>query len=112
MDPPVAEVADEDVAAEAAEGIRRTRDAPGRIERSAADQASQQMAVGIEHIDESVALACDIVVLLRVLLRESDEEIAIDVRDAEGRVARRDPRILEIVVARCTRGEPVGARWA
>src|SRR5882672_7954122 len=39
VDSAVAEVADEDVAAESAEGIRRPRDTPGRIERPATDQA-------------------------------------------------------------------------
>src|SRR5579862_6106897 len=96
----VAEVADEDVAAEPAEGIRRTGDAPRRIERPAADQASQQMAVSIEHVDKAVALARYVVVLLRVLHRVRHEEIAIDIRYAEGRVACRDPGVLEITVGR------------
>src|SRR5882762_11664076 len=112
VDPAVAEVADEDVAAESAEGIRRTRDAPRRIERPATDQAPQQMAVGIEHIDKAVTLACHVVVLFSVLLRVSDEEIAIDVRYAEGRVACRDPRILEIAVGCCRCEEAVGSRGA
>src|SRR6266436_4125321 len=112
VDLAVTEVADEDVAAESAEGIRRTRDTPRRIERPATDQPPQQMAVGIEHIDKAVTLACHVVVLVSVLLCISDEEIAIDVRDAEGRVAWRDPRILETAVGGCRRDEPVGSRGA
>src|SRR5258708_38346586 len=70
------------------------------------------MAVGIKHIDKAVALACHIVVLLSVLLRIGDEEIAIDVRYAEGRVACRNPRILEIAVSRGRGEESVGSRRA
>src|SRR5258705_11806328 len=68
VDLAVTEVADEDVAAESAEGIRRTLDTPRRIERPATDQPPQQMAVGIEHIDKAVALACPVVGLVSVLL--------------------------------------------
>src|ERR1700694_4711730 len=101
VDPAVAEVAHEDVAAESAEGIGRACDAPRRIERPAADQASQQMSVGIEHIDKAAAGTGRIVVLVRFLFRISDEEIATEVRYAEGRVAGRDPRVLEIAIGRC-----------
>src|SRR5580692_1146042 len=100
VDPAVAEVADQNVTAESAEGIRHTRDAPRRIERPAADQASQQMAISIEHVDKAVALAWHVVVLLRVLHRVRHEEIATDIRYAEGGVACRDPGVFEITVGR------------
>src|ERR1700733_8982620 len=101
VDPAVAEVADEDVAAESAEGIRGTRDAPRRIERPTTDEAPQQVAISIEHVDKPVSLAWHVVVLLRVLHRVRHEEIAIDIRYAERGVACRDPGVLEITVGRC-----------
>src|SRR5439155_2414700 len=55
VDPPVAEVADEDVSAEGAEARRRQRDCPGGVEPAAADQPLEQVAVRGEFVDESVA---------------------------------------------------------
>ena len=58
------------------------------------------MAVGVEHVDEAVAGTRHVVMLLRILLRVGDEEIAIDVLDAKRRVARRNVRIREATVGR------------
>ena len=41
------------------------------------------MPIGVEYIDKAVARTGDIVMLCRVLLRIGDEEIAVDVFDAE-----------------------------
>src|SRR6266849_1510431 len=100
VDPAVAEIADQDVAAEAAEGEGGARHGPGRIEVPVAGEAPQQVAVGVEHIDEAAARAGDVVVLLRVLLGIGHEEIAVEVLDAERREARGDHRIGEAAVGR------------
>src|SRR6516165_7458548 len=68
-----AEIADKDVAAEPAEGKGGARHAPGRIERPAAGEAPQQMAVGIEDVDKAVARTLNVVMLVRALLRVGDE---------------------------------------
>src|SRR5947209_5289327 len=60
VDVAVAEVADEDVAAEGAEGRRRERDRPGRVEPAAADEPLEQVAVGREDVDEAVAGPCGV----------------------------------------------------
>src|SRR6202035_1836444 len=72
VDPAVAEVADEDVAAEPAEGKGCPRDAPGRIERPAAGEAPQQKTVGVEYVDKAVAGTRHVGIPCRVLLRISD----------------------------------------
>src|SRR2546421_5649379 len=61
VDPAVAEVADQDVAAEGAEGRRRQGHRPGRVELSAADKPLEQVAVRCEDVDESVAGAGSVV---------------------------------------------------
>ena len=58
------------------------------------------MTVGVEHIDKAVARTGHIVVLLGVLLCICDEEIAVDVLDAERRETGRDVRIGEAPVGR------------
>src|SRR5262249_45778100 len=68
---------------------------PRRIERPAAGEAPQQVAVGIEHIDEAIAGTGHIVMHFRVLLCIADEQVAIDVLDAERRKTGRDIRIGE-----------------
>jgi hypothetical protein len=107
IDSAIAEVANQDFAAEAAECKRCARDSPGRVERPSAGEAAQQVAVCIEYIDESVTVACNIVVLLIVLLRIGDEKVAIDVRDAKRRVAGRDVRVGEAAVRRRGREQAV-----
>src|SRR6202035_2745067 len=74
------------------------RHSPRRIERPAAGEASQQMAVGVEDIDKAVTRTGYIVMLFCILLGIADEEIAIDVLDAERREAGRNVRIRESVV--------------
>src|ERR1700722_12423391 len=68
------------------------------------------MAISIEYVDKAVPLAWHVVVLLRVLHRVRHEEIAIDIRYAEGGVACRDPGVLEITVGRCGCEKSIGSR--
>src|SRR6266478_5085247 len=89
-DTPVAEVTDENIAAESAEGVRGARLAPRRIERTPRGEAPQQVTVGIEHVDETVTFACDIVVLLCILQRVRHKEITVDGADAERCVSGRN----------------------
>jgi hypothetical protein len=58
------------------------------------------MAVCVEHVDKAVARTRHVVMLLRILLRISHEELAIDVLDAKRREAGRDIRIREASVGR------------
>src|SRR6202041_2026012 len=55
----VTEIADENVIGELAEGRRRHRDAPRRIEMPMLREASQQIAVHIEDVDEAMRRLVD-----------------------------------------------------
>jgi hypothetical protein len=68
IDPPVAEVSHQQRTAEFAEAGWRNRHAPGRVQRSAADESLRQNAARIEDIDEPVSIPRYIVVLVCVLL--------------------------------------------
>ena len=70
VDVAVAEVADEQVAAEPAEAARRQRQAPRRVERAPGDQPPDERAVIGEHVHEPVAPPGDVVVQRGVLLGE------------------------------------------
>src|SRR2546426_7608762 len=87
VDAAVAEVADEQVAAEEAEVARREGEPPRRVELALGRDPSEQVAGGIERIHESMPLARDIVVSGRVLQRVGHVNGAADVPDAEGCVA-------------------------
>src|SRR5579872_4873673 len=95
VDPPVAEVADQDRAAEPAEAERRAREAPRRVERPTRREPPDQLAAGGEHVDEAQPGPGDVVLLLLVLLGERHEQLTTDVFDAERREARRDVAIDE-----------------
>src|SRR6266446_9559660 len=56
------------------------------------------MTVGAEHIDKAVARTGHVIVFFRILLRIGDEEIAIDVLDAEWRIASWNFRVGEVAV--------------
>ncbi|HWP33028.1 MAG TPA: hypothetical protein VNL97_04700, partial [Solirubrobacterales bacterium] len=68
VDAAVAEVADQDVAAEGAEGRRGECHGPGGVEHSAADEPLEQVTVRGEDVYEPVAGVRDVVVLARALL--------------------------------------------
>ena len=84
VDPAVAEVADQQVAAEATEGARCTSDAPGRIQLAAASDPGEQPAVAVEGIDEAEPRPVDVVLAFRVLLSEGDEDAASNSLNPEG----------------------------
>src|SRR5579863_8997698 len=85
IDAAVAEIADENVAAEMAEARRRHGETPRRVERTVLGKARQQIPVGVEDIDEAGTRAGDAVMLVGALLRIGDPERAVDVLDVEGR---------------------------
>src|SRR5262249_45706510 len=83
VDLPVAEVADEKVAADVAEHRRRHRHAPRRVERALAGHTAEQVSAGVEHVDEAEPRARNVEPLRLVLLRVGDEERAAEVLDVE-----------------------------
>src|SRR5262249_28873395 len=109
---PVAEVADQDLAAEAAKRKRRPGHAPGRVQRAAAGEAAQQVSVGVEDVDEAVPRARDVVVLSAVLFGVTHEQVTVDVRDAKRGVAWRQVGIEEAAVRGCRGKETVASRGA
>src|SRR5207237_10622981 len=74
-----------------------------------AGKPAQQMAVGIEDIHKATAWPRHVVVFLSVLFRVGHEQVAIDVRDAEGRVAGGDIGIGETAVRSRGREQAVRA---
>src|SRR5207244_5091206 len=95
VDLAVPEVPDQQVAAEPPEVARGERKAPWRIELAAARDAPEQLAVGVEHVDESEAPTGDVVLALAVLLGERHEDPPADRLDAERRKPLRDLAIDE-----------------
>src|SRR5262249_2863943 len=93
MDFPIAEVADENVAAEPAKRKGCPHEAPWRVQRAARREAPQQMAVGVENVDKAIARARHVVMLELILQRVGDEEITVDVLDTEGREPIRNVRV-------------------
>ena len=55
VDDAVAEVADEKIVAEDTEAGGSDGDSPGRVEVAASDSAGDEVAVGVEDVDDSVA---------------------------------------------------------
>src|SRR6185295_9297857 len=83
----VAEIADQQFAAELTERGRRHRNCPRRIQRTGRGESFLQCAVGLEDIDITVAVARNVVFPFVVLLGVSDVEISADVHDVEWREA-------------------------
>src|SRR5215475_2134913 len=98
VDVPIAEIANEDRAAEPAKGEGGLRDAPRRIQRPLAREAPQQLPVGVEHVDKAMARPRHVVAFVLTLLRVGDEEIAVDGLDTERREPRRQLRIGEVAL--------------
>jgi hypothetical protein len=67
VDPPVTEVADQQVAGELSEGGRCDRHAPRRVEHAVADQSPHERAVVGVDVDESVRRPGHVVLRIRVL---------------------------------------------
>src|SRR6266536_2994911 len=87
VDLAVAEVADEEISAEAAEVCRREREPPRRVQQAVLSHAGDQVAGRVEGVDEAEALPGDLVFCILVLLRERDEDPRADRLDPERRVA-------------------------
>ena len=102
MDRAVSKIPDEQSIAEVAEEIRRQFDSPRRVERAIGYQPLEQVSVEIEHIDEAVARASDVVMLVVVLHRVRYVELVPDPANIERRETRREVWIAE--VARHRRG--------
>src|SRR5947208_3041186 len=88
VDVAVAEVSDEQVAAEEPEVGRCEGDPPRRVEPPQRGHAPDQMAGGIEGVDEPVPLTRHVVVHRRVLQRVRHVDRAVQIADPERRVAR------------------------
>src|SRR5438270_6375254 len=89
IDVPIAEVADQDIAAKCAEAGRRQGHGPGRVQPTLADEPPEQVSVGTEDVNESVAGAGQVVVLVWLLLREGHEQLASNVVDPKrGKASR------------------------
>src|SRR6187431_3366221 len=89
VDPSVAEVADQQVAAEPAELCWCEREPPGRVERTAGRHAGEKRPRGIEHAHDAEAGAGHLLFRLLVLLAIGHKDAAVDVLDAERRVPAR-----------------------
>src|SRR2546423_9988030 len=98
VDLAVAEVPNEQVAGEAPEGARRQRKAPRSVELAMLGDAAKEIPGGVVDVDEALALACDLVLGVSVLLAIRDEDAVADRLDAEGRIATRQRRIDEAAV--------------
>src|SRR5205085_5920949 len=81
--------------AELAEIGRCERESPRRVQPAPRRDATNQIAIRIEYIDEAKARSRDLVHLGVVLLRVRDVEVALDVLDVKGREAARNGAIAE-----------------
>src|SRR5438132_1187243 len=89
VDLAVAEVANQQVVAEFAKARRSHRQAPGRVELSVRDQATDQRARRVVDIHKSVAGAGEIIVFVRLLLGIADVKLAAQIVDVErGKTSR------------------------
>ena len=95
VDLAVAEVADQQGVAEAAEPARRLHEAPGGVEPAPARDAVQQEAAPRVDVDEPEAGAGDLILGGRVLLGVGDVQLPADVLDVERRVAVRQVPVTE-----------------
>src|SRR5262249_20404074 len=68
---------------------------PRRVERALAGEAFYQHTVGVKDVNEAAPGAGGVILLLGVLLRVSDVQLAVDGRNAEGREARRQMLVSE-----------------
>src|SRR5262249_36615299 len=96
IDAAIAEVSNQYVAGELAKIRRRLSQAPGRVEHAVGSKTANQGAVGIEYVDETIAGAGLVIMLLgQDLLGEGDEQLSSDVLNTEGSKVRIDIRIRE-----------------
>ena len=89
VDLAVAEVADEQIAAEAAEVGRRLCEPPGRVQLAVLGHTRDEVPGRVELVHEAASLAGDLVLGVRILLGERDEDVPADRLDPERRIAAR-----------------------
>jgi hypothetical protein len=77
VDSAVAEVADQHVATKLPKVTGCHSNSPGRVERASRRDALEQFTAGVEHVDEAVARASDVIVLGGVLLGVGDVQKAL-----------------------------------
>ena len=97
VDCAVAEIADQQVAGELAEILRRDRQSPRRVERPVGGDTGDQFAAERELVDVTVARAGHVVVLELVLLGVGHEQMAVQHLRVERRVAGRQVAVGEAV---------------
>src|SRR5205809_6315931 len=95
VDLAVAEVPDEEVAAERAEARGREGDPPRGVELAVLRDAREQRTARVEDVDEAEALTVLLVVARLLSLRERHEDPVADGLDAERRVAVGQARVGE-----------------
>ena len=74
VDPAIAEIADQELVADSPEVARCQGDAPWRVQRASRRDPLEQIAAGVEDVDEAAAPARGVVVLVGVLLGVGDEQ--------------------------------------
>src|SRR6266700_7321351 len=95
VDVTVAEVPDQQVAAELTESGRCQREPPWRVQRATGDQTLDQSAVVGEDIHETVTRPGHVIMQNGILLGVGDVQLAPDFLDTERPVARGQPGIHE-----------------
>src|SRR5437016_6059239 len=73
VDMAIAEIADQEIAGEAPEALRRDRQPPGRIQHVMRGEALDEIAAEIELVDEAMAGAVHVVLALGIAEGEGDE---------------------------------------
>src|SRR5207248_4923536 len=87
VDVPIPKVPDQQVTSQPSEACRRDCQAPGGIELSMGDKASEQIAMKVKGVDEAMAAPRHVVVPVRILLGERHVQHAVQGLDIEGRIA-------------------------
>src|SRR2546425_3567755 len=95
IDTAITKVAHKQIIAESAEIPRGEGQPPGRVEFVARSDAPNEVALGIEDIDETVALARYIIALGGVLFGIGDIELTVQILDVEGGKPVGDVRVRE-----------------
>jgi acyl-CoA synthetase (AMP-forming)/AMP-acid ligase II len=96
VDPAVSEVAHEQVTAERPEPGGRDRQPPRLVQRAAAGDPADELAVDRVHVDEAAADPGDHVGPGPVLLAVGDVQHAVEVLHVERGITARDPRVTEL----------------
>src|SRR2546422_465756 len=95
VDLSIADVADEQGAAEGTEFRRRQGQPPRRVERAMRSESPQEAAARVVHVDETKPSAHDFIAPVLVLLGVGNEEQVVNVLDVEWGKTVRQVRVLE-----------------